>query len=188
MLSLSKPSRQSITTFLAAQESEPFSYPEVECTRKGRPDGYNADHNRVLLGHGLEVYEKARQGIRQWKMFEMGWLELCWPNAPIEAGTTVAVAISHFGFWSVNPSRVVYVENTTPERYGFAYGTLPEHQEIGEERFAVEFDAADESVWYDLYAISRPGALARLGCPFARALQKRFARDSLRAMLNFVLA
>ncbi len=186
MFSVSKPSRQSITAFLASQASEPLSYPEVGCTRKGRPAGYNADHNRVLLGHGLKAYEKAKEGIRHWKMFDMGWLELCWPNAPIEAGTTVAVAIWHFGFWSVNPCRIVYVENTNSELYGFAYGTLPEHNEIGEERFVIEFQPADESVWYDVYAISRPGGVARLGYPFTRALQKRFARDSLRAMRNFV--
>ena len=69
----------------------------------------------------------------------MPWLELCWPDAPIRTGTTVAVAVLHFGFWSLNACRIAYVEDANAERYGFAYGTLTEHEEIGEERFTVEF-------------------------------------------------
>jgi uncharacterized protein (UPF0548 family) len=84
----------------------------------------------------------------------------------------------------MNACRIVYVveEHETAEKYGFAYGTLPQHREIGEERFTVEYDPADASVWYDLYAFSRPGPLARLAHPFARSLQKRFAKDSKAAM------
>ena len=70
------------------------------------------------------------------------------------------------------------------ERFGFAYGTLPGHAERGEERFSVEYHAENDSVWYDLFAFSRPGPLARLAYPFARSLQKRFARDSKAAMLE----
>ena len=68
-------------------------------------------------------------------------------------------------------------------RYGFAYGTLPGHAESGEERFNVEWHEQDDAVWYDIVAFSRPQQfLARLGYPFARRLQKRFARDSAAAM------
>jgi uncharacterized protein (UPF0548 family) len=142
----------------------------------------------VLLGHGDEIFERAKQAVRQWKMFAMPWVQLCWPDAAIEVGTTVAVLISHLGFWSLNPCRVVYVleESGAVEKFGFAYGTLPEHGEIGEERFSVEFHARDQSVWYDLYAFSRPGLIATLGYPFARALQRRFARDSLVTMQHAV--
>jgi hypothetical protein len=47
--------------------------------------------------------------------------------SPIRAGTDVAVMVRHFGFWSLNACRIVYVvedEATTRQRYGFAYGTL----------------------------------------------------------------
>jgi hypothetical protein len=52
------------------------------------------------------------------------WIELCWPNASIETGATVAVLISHLGFWSLNACRIVYViqEDADLQRYGFAYG------------------------------------------------------------------
>ena len=96
--------------------------------------------------------------------------------------------ISHFGFWSLNATRIVYVieEHGTCEKYGFAYGTLTEHGEIGEERFAVEFHTQDESVWYDLFAFSRPRLAARIAYPLSRYLQNRFAMDSKLAMKRAV--
>jgi len=72
------------------------------------------------------------------------------------------------------------------KRYGFAYDTLPEHPESGEERFTVEW-RGDDAVWYDILAFSRPQQfLARLGYPLSRRLQKRFDRDSAAAMLRAV--
>ena len=73
------------------------------------------------------------------------------------------------------------------ERFGFAYGTLPGHAERGEERFLVEWSHEDDSVFYDVLAFSRPNhLLAWLGYPFARILQRRFARDSKEAMKEAV--
>jgi len=119
-------------------------------------------------------------------MFETGWLELCWPDALIQVGVTVAIMARHYGFWSLNASRIIYVvdDRGAQPRYGFAYGTLPEHAETGEERFTVELCPQDETVWYDIYAFSRPNGLARLGSPLARNLQRRFVRDSKAAMLR----
>jgi uncharacterized protein (UPF0548 family) len=81
----------------------------------------------------------------------------------------------------------VYVVDSddTIKRYGFAYGTLAEHAESGEERFTVEWNRHDDSVWYDILAFSRPNHwLVRLGYPYSRYLQKKFAADSKRAMLS----
>ncbi len=90
-----------------------------------------------------------------------------------------------FGFWSLNACRVVYVLDEPGEckaKFSFAYGTLPDHAERGEERFTVEW-LNDDSVWYDLYAFSRPQhPLVKAGAPAGRMLQKRFARESLAAM------
>ena len=94
-----------------------------------------------------------------------------------------------FGHWWLNACRIVYVvdEEGPVTRFGFAYGTLPQHAESGEERFTVEWREADGAVWYDILAFSRPRQLlARAGYPFARRLQKRFARDSAAAMQRAV--
>jgi hypothetical protein len=72
-------------------------------------------------------------------------------------------------------------------RFGFAYGTLADHPERGEERFVVEWHEWDDSVWYDLCAVSRPAHwLARLGYPYTRWEQARFRRLSAAAMQNAV--
>ena len=123
-------------------------------------------------------------------MSSLGWTSIQPENAPVTPGETVAAVIRHYGFWSLNACRVVYLLDEEADgirRTGFAYGTLPAHAEIGEERFSIEWRLDDDSVWYDLYAFSRPGhLLARLGYPLARRLQRRFARDSRQAMLDAV--
>ena len=189
MFFLLKPAEREVRHFLAAQEASQLSYPDVGKSRVGTsPGGYGTDHNRIQLGTGIETFERAKSAIQRWKMFEMPWLQLCWPDVPIMLGTNVAILISHLGFWSLNAARIVYlVEDHGPcERYGFAYGTLPDHGERGEERFTVEFRSEDESVWYDLFAFSRPGMAARIAYPLARSLQKRFGVDSQRAMQRAV--
>lgn len=188
MFLLAKPSRVTITVYISERRSLPFSYSEVGGTRDGAPDNYTVDHNRAMLGRGADVFERAKRAIAMWKMFDVGWIELSWPDSPVEVGTTVAVLVSHFGFWSLNPARIVYVvdERGPVERYGFAYGTLPGHSEIGEERFTVEFNREDQSVWYDLHAFSRPAGIARIGRRYARKLQRCFIADSQEAMRRAV--
>ena len=189
MFCFSKPNTESIHAFVSTQANQPFSYSEVGATRSGAPKGYTHDHNRIQLGQGAEVFERAKSAVCRWSMFDMPWIELCYRETPIEPGATVAVLVSHFGFWSLNKCRIVYVieeESEDFKKFGFSYGTLFEHGAIGEERFSVEYQCKDNSVWYDIYAFSRPKLITRLGYPLVRALQKRFARESKLAMIKAV--
>jgi len=114
-------------------------------------------------------------------MFNLGWVQLFQPKTEIKTGATVAVLIHHFGFWSLNASRIIYVFEEA-RRHGFAYGTLQDHAEQGEERFSIEW-MEDDSVIYDILAFSKPRQWqARLARPVCRLLQRRFARDSMAAM------
>jgi uncharacterized protein (UPF0548 family) len=185
MLSVRRPSDAEIDAFLRSQKCAPFSYAPVGATAGVPPTGYNIDHNRAQLGSGGAVFERAAAAVRRWEMFNVGWVSLCWPHTPIEIGREVAILVRLYGLWSMNASRIVYVvdENADVRRFGLAYGTLPDHMETGEERFTVEWRRDDDSVWYDIIAFSRPRhPLARIGHPLSRALQKRFAHDSLDAM------
>ena len=192
MFLLGEPSEEKILEFLRAQRGAPFSYEEVGASREGakEPAGYAVDHNRARLGGGEGVFGRAVAALRAWKMFDIGWIRILPPGAPIEVGTTVAVLARHHGLRSLNACRIVYLvdeDDGDARRYGFAYGTLPEHGERGEERFTVEWRRDDNSVHYDLYAFSRPNhLLAKIGHPLARRLQRRFARDSVRAMIRAV--
>src|SRR5579859_4461776 len=189
MLLRRRPSDRQVRQFLARQRALPFSYQAVGASRGPLPAGATVDHTRVRLGSGPAVWERAVAAVRRWEMFHLAWVQLCWPAAPIAVGSTVGVLAAHLGFWSLNAARVVYVleEDGPVQRYGFAYGTLPGHVERGEERFSVEWHPADEAVWYDILAFSWPNhLLARLGYPVARMLQRRYARDSQRAMARAV--
>jgi uncharacterized protein (UPF0548 family) len=180
-----QPSDETILQFISSQDELPFSYREVGATRTETPPaGYTVDHNRVKLGAGEDVFRRAVAALRSWKQFDLGWVKIVPPNIPIEAGRTVAIQAHTFGFWSLSASRIVYVidEEKTAKRFGFAYGTLPNHVECGEERFTIERHE-DNSVWYDIYAFSHPQhPLVKLAWPLARRLQKQFARDSLAVM------
>jgi uncharacterized protein (UPF0548 family) len=188
MLTVRRPARERIDAFLAAQAVSPFSYAPVGGTRAGAcPPGFNVDHHRIRLGAGEAAFTRAAGALRRWAMFELGWVTLCWPSAFIAAGQTVGVLVPLYGLWSLNACRIVYSFESADEvrRFGFAYGTLADHMESGEERFSVEWRRDDDSVWYDLLAYSRPRhPLARIALPLSRALQRRFARDSLQAMLR----
>lgn len=191
MFLLDKPDDQAIDKFLDACGTDNFSYSEVGASRFGEiPKGYNADHNRIRLGAGAQDFAKAVIAIRNWKMFAMPWVQLCWTNTAINVGETVAALINHLGFWSLNASRIVYVieeKGAVVEKFGFAYGTLTAHAEQGEERFSVELHHDTGEVWYDLFAFSKPKhVLAKLGYPLSRALQKQFASDSKKSMSRAV--
>jgi uncharacterized protein (UPF0548 family) len=181
MPSLVKPTSAVIEAFRAGQARREHSYPEIGFSNNRTPAGYDLDHNRVQLGEGREVFEKACAAIREWILFPQPWTEIHPSQAPIEKGTVVAVLVHLFGLWWLNACRIVYVIDE-PRRFGFAYGTLPGHAERGEERFSVEW-SEDGTVWYDIRAFSRPRFwLARLGYPISRRVQRRFVRDSKAAM------
>jgi uncharacterized protein (UPF0548 family) len=186
---LTAPSEVEIRRFISKQRDSGFSYPQVGASASTLPAGYNVDHNRVQLGRGEGTWQRATEAIRGWRMFSMPWVNLHWASAPIQVGTDVAVSVRHFGFYSLNACRIVYVidEESPVKRFGFAYGTLGEHAESGEERFTVEWSRDDDRVWYDILAFSRPRQMfARLGYPLSRLLQKRFAEGSKAAMIQSV--
>jgi uncharacterized protein (UPF0548 family) len=187
MFLLRKPSDKTIQQFISSQHGLPFTYRDVGATRKETPPtGFTVDHNRIRLGDGENTYQRAVSALRNWKQFDLGWVKIVPANTPVEVERIVAVQAQTFGFWSLSAARIVYVleELTTVKRFGFAYGTLPDHVECGEERFMIEW-LEDNSVWYDIYAFSHPQhPLVKLGSPLARRLQKRFVRNSLAVMVD----
>jgi uncharacterized protein (UPF0548 family) len=180
-----KPSEEQIRHFISRQSKLPFSYPEVGASRETPPSGYTIDHNRIELGTGQETFERAVAALKNWRQFDLGWVRAVPGDTAIEVGAIVAILTRHFGFWSLNVCRVVYLinEDGPVKKFGFAYGTLSTHVERGEERFTIEWHRDEDSVWYDILAFSRPNKLlVKLGLPLARMLQQRFAKDSLSAM------
>ncbi len=181
LLSLRKPSAEAIGRFLSAQAKLRFSYTAVGATAGKPPAGFVVDHTRVKLGDGALVFQAARAVLERWEQFRLGWVEAVPATTPIQSGEVVAILGRVNGVWWMNACRIIFVidEPGPVVRFGFAYGTLPRHAEMGEERFLVEWDRSDDSVWYDILAFSRPNhVLTRLGYRLVRRIQKRFGQQS----------
>jgi uncharacterized protein (UPF0548 family) len=180
---LRKPLDARIGRFLDDQRSPPFSYPEVGASREGAPPGYPVNQLWRRLGAGPETFARAVEALRRWKMYETGWTKLCWPDVPITGGTVVGVLGLHFGLWSLNACRIVYVieeEGSLLKRYGFAFGTLPGHVERGEERFTVEWHRA-ATRYSTRCSPSPPGPPVGQGGPALRAAGPETVRGCLPA-------
>jgi uncharacterized protein (UPF0548 family) len=189
MLSLRKPSVDALRRFMAAQAKLPYTYEAVGATADTPPAGYVVDRTRTKLGEGEPVFRSAITALQRWDQFRLGWVEAWSPDTPIQPGEVVAVIGRAIGVWWLNACRIVYIVNEAGpiSKFGFAYGTLPGHVESGEERFMIEWNRVDNTVWFDIVAFSRPNHfLTRFGYPVVRRLQKQFGRDSAAAMLKAV--
>jgi uncharacterized protein (UPF0548 family) len=194
MLTFRKPSPASIRRFLAEQSRLDFSYNAVGATAGEPAIGFQRDHTRAQIGIGEKSFIAATVALQTWQQFRLSWVEAGPADTPIQKGEVVAVLARVGPLWALNSCRILSVidESGTGQadpvdRFGFAYGTLPGHVEMGEERFLVEWNRTDDSVWYDILAYSKPRhPLVRLGYPIARKMQKRFARESIAAMQRIV--
>ena len=176
-----RPSPERIERFVRESQKLPLSYGPIGLLKTGSARA-DVDKTSVAIGRGEADFARARAALMAWKQFDIGWVETFPRHAPVEVETVVAVLIQHLGFWSLNGCRVLY--NVGGDgRFGFAYGTLTNHAESGEELFDVFLDPESDEVRYRIRATSKPqAALARVGQPIVRALQARFRRDSVAAM------
>jgi uncharacterized protein (UPF0548 family) len=184
---LRPPAPSVIEAFLARAERSPSSYREVGATRDpdaNDPIGYRGLDHVVELGRGDELFARAREALLSWEHFRLGWVEIARPTPPVQEGSVVAVIGRFLGTCWLNAARVVWVqdEGHAGRSCGFAYGTLEEHMEQGEERFVVSRDQ-DGYVSYAIHSFSRPSnMLGRIAAIPLRGLQRRFLVDSGRAM------
>ena len=190
MFLLQRPSAAAINRFLDASRGRPLSYDPPGLLQRPVAAG-RVDEQIAVIGRGREDFERARTALTAWKHFDIGWVEAFRGRHGVESGMDVAVLIRHMGFWSLNGARVLYDiepgQNQTS--FGFAYGTLTNHAESGEELFEVFLDRQTGDVIYRIHAVSWPQSpLAWLGQPLVRHLQARFRRDSAAAMTRAVRA
>ncbi len=179
-----RPTAKAIESFVHSSADLALSYGPPGLVRNNSA-GYRFDEALVRIGHGMADFDRAKTALIAWKQFDLGWIETHPRDKPITVGTNVAVLIRHLGFWSLNGCRVLYLVGgiKDPARFGFAYGTLTNHAESGEELFEVYVDPHTGDVMYRIRATSWPQAiLAAVGYPIARLLQARFRSHSSEAM------
>jgi len=180
-----RPTAPEVEAFIAVSRQLPLSYEPVGLAKQDRA-GFRIDEQEVVIGQGEEAFARATVALKEWKHFELGWVEVFPRLAAVAPGTVVAVVVRHLGFWSMNGCRVVYSIAEAAE-FGFAHGTLTNHAESGEEIFKVTLRPDTGDVTYVIRAASRPRALlASLGYPVTRSLQARFRRDSASAIVRAI--
>lgn len=188
MIRFTFPDAAAIEAYLAQQAGQRFTYADQGKTAGALPPGYNIDHTRMKIGHGSEDFAAAREALVRWRQFELGWVTTLPRETQIREGEMVAIVGNTLGCYWLNACRIVYVmdDSLGAARFGFAYGTLPDHVGSGEERFLVEMDEQGD-VWYDLLAFSRPhGLFGNLGYVYLRRLQKKFGQETAQRMEKMV--
>ncbi|XP_057500852.1 UPF0548 protein At2g17695 isoform X2 [Actinidia eriantha] len=145
-------------------------------------NGFLLNHARVLVGSGLETYEKGKTALQTWRHFGLDWAFVD-PRTPIQSGAKFCVCVKEFFPWLMMPLQVVYVnENKNAKKavasFGFGSGTLQGHLLGGEERFSIELDENNQ-VWYEILSFSKPAHfLSLIGYPYVHFRQKYFAHHS----------
>jgi uncharacterized protein (UPF0548 family) len=184
VLTLRRPNEAWLRDLAERERDRPFTYEAVGASASATdewPAGFRHDHWEVELGSSDEAFERAVAGLQHWlpqrgSGFAVGY------DGLVEPGRTVAIAAPLPVGFVIVTARIVYVE-AEPDRYAWAYGTLPIHPEVGEERFAV-VRRADGTVWFEVGAFSKiVDPLGRLVKPYARSVQVRANQRYLGAMV-----
>ena len=167
---------------LAKAKAADLSYPEAGATRDSSlPAGYRLDRYERELSSDETVFERAVEALRGWKAHVGAGVEIVPGDARVTVGETVLLLIKTVGFWAAAPCRVVYVVDE-PDRFSFAYGTLPGHPEQGEAAMIVERNEIG-GVVFRIVSFSRTvDPLARLGSPLTRLIQRRVTNRYVQAV------
>ncbi len=179
MWSLRRPSSAKLDALLAHVGTLPLSYPHAGMTKAAEiPPSYGREHQRVELAIDFAT---AREAVISFATHQLPYLFVHPPDARVSVGRDVLVVARVGPLWTTNPCRIIYVDDE-PDRFTYAYGTLPGHSEHGEETFTVE--RAGIGVIAETIAYARPqDVLARLGAPVAHRFQARVKRDYMAALV-----
>jgi uncharacterized protein (UPF0548 family) len=147
------------------------------------------------VGTGRDAYNTAVSALLNWRHFAFDW---AFTNAPsIKKNASVVVIAQSLLLWSMNPLRITALEKNkkvinNPGGGGrqqkwcqtsFTHTTVSGHQISGEERFTVEWNKGNDSVWYEVYTISKPATfIATLAQPLLRFYQRQFVAQSIKAI------
>lgn len=153
----------------AGLRSSPYTYEAVGQSARGDwPPGFHRLERSIVLRR--RDFEAAVRDLLSWQVQARSGLQVSASDIPLRVGTVVLMRIGLGRLSLPVPCRVVYVIDE-PDLRGFAYGTLPGHPEMGEERFALRRHD-DGTVELEISAFSRSATtLARLGGPVSRRIQ-----------------
>jgi uncharacterized protein (UPF0548 family) len=178
------PSNSRLNLILSWVKAQPLTYDEVGATGESElPPGYHHVRASRGLGTGDDTFQAAVDGLRTWQLHRrQGFVVV--PDEPPIAADTVVVSAAPLPVPAVHvlfACRIVWTIDE-PDRFGFAYGTLPVHPASGEESFVVERDATGATT-LTITAFSKPRhPVVRLGAPVMRRQQARATQGYLDAL------
>jgi len=148
------------------------AFPVSGATAATTPEGFDHDRYVFPLGDAPDAFARACEALRAWAPHRAAGIRISPDPPPLRDGQDVVMSLPVGPLRILAACRIVAVVDE-PDAFGFTYGTLPMHPEVGEERFVVERDR-DGSVVFRITASSRPaGTLMRMARPFVRSRQRR---------------
>ncbi len=190
MLTLRRPTEGALAALVESNRSKPLLYRQGLLNRSPQERRWFVDRHRETVGSGLADFEGACEALRQWAQFHRPWTIAAQPLAPLRIGETVGYSARALGIWWSYSCRIVDTfdsHDDTRSQFGFDYGTVRGHPECGEERFLVAIDHASGQVWFELFAMSRPGRwFMWFGLPLGRRMQASFRRGAAATLREFI--
>lgn len=184
MYALRRPRPAALARLRREQEGQPLTYDEVGMSLADEvPSGpWSVASVALEVGRGNAGLLLARRAIRAWAGHDQAGVVLEPERPAIAEGEVLALAapvlgpwLPVAGLWLTAACRVVRVVDDD-DAFGFAYGTLPHHPEVGEESFVARRHP-DGSVTVEVRVVSATASrLARLGGPVSLRLRDGFLR------------
>lgn len=146
---------------------------------------------RCYLGRGRDVFGCARRAVMNWKMFDVGWLDLCGSQSPPQVGQQYGIVSKCVGVRIIALAFVRKIRESCREDKAIvtlSCQARPHHVVAGRESFTVSFDSQTSDVSYRIRSCSRIVPVLRPFAIMVRAAQRRFASDSCAAMQRAVSA
>ena len=121
MFLLRRPNDRLVQRVIDDQREKDFTYAHLGATRDDEcPVGFHENRGQAVIGRGAEVFGRAKQAIRDWRMLNLGWIQTVVAPDEISEGELVATVARAFGVYSLNVARIVYVDDE-PHRYGLRH-------------------------------------------------------------------
>lgn len=134
----------------------------------------------AVIGSTDALWERASSDVLRWKVKTSSGFRVS-SSATVQVGDRIEVYAGALGIYVVEPVEVLEVIKT-PDRVGFAYGTLPGHPITGEEAFIVERSGNEVRLTIRSLTSPSPQQPWRALFPLLLVIQKMVRRRYLRSL------
>jgi uncharacterized protein (UPF0548 family) len=145
------------------------------------------DYKRYL-GNNPKLFTSAVNSIKKCVMYNTPHTYFFTDSDICISGTNALIVSKQYYIWTVNPIRIVVAGRFTDGSdtlYRFVAGTLPGHEEQGEECFTVR-ETEFSNVWYNVFSFYKPSRIiTKLCIYFIKRVVNRFTADSFRAVQQY---